>query len=366
MSRATPCRLIVACVALAVAGCQGSVASPSPTKIPTAAPSATTAATPTPTPSPTPEPTPTAGTALLDGMVTDPDRASRLPIAVMIDDNVAARPQHGFNAASIVYQAPADGGEDRYMLVFQEGDAAKVGPVRSGRPYFVLWAAEYRAAFGHYGGDAKTLEFIPTIDKELIYNVDALFGSAAAYKRDPSRPKPHNAYTTTDTFRAVAEQRGAPSEIVSDLDSRPFADDLSADKRPASGSITVPYNRGAAAYTYDHATNSYLRSHAGKAHIDPLDGQRVTARNVVVLFMRQSVDPESEPGHNRPVLAQIGEGRAIVFRDGLAIEGTWKKANEGDLTRFYDKNGKEIALVRGRIFIQVVATGTNVTWKAGT
>jgi len=363
-------RLLATGLVLSLVGCQASTvttASPSssPRRTATPAPTSTPTPTATPTAEPTPTPTPVTGIALLDGMVVDPARAQRLPLAVMIDDNVVARPQHGFNAASIVYQAPADGGEDRYMLVFQEGDAAKIGPVRSGRPYFVKWAAEYRAAFGHYGGDVKTLSYIPTIAGRLIYDVDALNGSGAAYKRDSSRKAPHNAYTTSDNFRATAERRGAPKAIVTGLGSRLFADDLPAEQRPSSGSITVPYNRGASTYAYDHATNSYLRSIAGKAHIDPLDGKRVTARNVVVLFMRQSVDPQSEPGYRRPVLDQIGSGRAIVFRDGKVVEGKWVKTSDGDLTRFYDASGKEISLVRGRIFVQVVATGTKVTWKAG-
>jgi hypothetical protein len=33
------------------------------------------------------------------------------------------------------------------------------------------------------------------------------------------------------------------------------------------------------------------------------------------------------------------------------------------LTRFYDTDGNEVPLVRGRIFIQVVPTGTDVTYK---
>ncbi|HEX8940322.1 MAG TPA: DUF3048 C-terminal domain-containing protein, partial [Candidatus Limnocylindrales bacterium] len=89
-----------------------------------------------------------------------------------------------------------------------------------------------------------------------------------------------------------------------------------------------------------------------------------TGRNVVVLFMALSIDPGSEPGYARPVLAQIGTGRALVFHDGKVWQGTWSKASDGDLTRFYDSAGVEVPLVRGRIFIQVVPTGTNVAWKA--
>ena len=331
-------------------------ASPAVSATPSATPAASSSAAPSETP------TIPSDVARLDGLKTDPAKANRLPLAIMVDDNAVARPQYGFNAASIVYQAPADGGEDRYMMVFQERDGARVEPVRSGRPYFVRWAAEFRAAFGHYGGDAKTLgQVIPAMQGSLIYNVDALFGGGAAFHRDPRRTAPHNAYTTTELFRKVALQRGAPAVMGSSAATWTFVDDRPIAQRPAKGTITIPYGRGATAYAYDRKSNAYLRSVAGRPQVDAADGKRVTARNVVVLFMRLSYDPESEPGHRRPVLDQIGTGKAIVFRDGAMIAGTWRKDDVGSLTRFYDAAGTEIPLVRGRIFIQVVPTGTRVT-----
>ena len=109
-----------------------------------------------------------------------------------------------------------------------------------------------------------------------------------------------------------------------------------------------------------------MRSVAGKAQIDAADGKRVTARNVVVLFQKYSIDPESEPGYHRPVFDHVGSGKALVFRDGHVIKGTWKKPSAAALTRFYDEAGKEISLVRGPIFIQVVPTGAKVTYDAKT
>jgi len=360
-------------VGLAVAACGSSpVPSPTPaTPSPTASPSIETSPSPSietsPSPEVSPSPSPSfpdlpANVARLDGVLTDPTLAAREPLAIMIDDNAVARPQAGFNAASIVYQAPADGGEDRYMLVFQEGDANLVGPVRSGRPYFVRWAAEFRAAFGHYGGDAKTLQqVIPQLNGSLLFDVDALRGGGGAYHRVSSRQAPHNAYTATPLYRRVSVQVGAPAAMVTGLRSWTFIDDGPVAQRPAGGSITIPYGTGTIGYTYDPAANAYLRSVAGRAQIDANDGTRVAARNVVVLFMRLSTDPQSEPGYSRPVLDQIGSGQAIVYRDGVAVAGTWRKPDVGGLTRFFDASGQEIALVRGRIFVQVVPTGTRVS-----
>jgi hypothetical protein len=340
-----------------------------PSVAPEPTPAPTAPASPTPAPEaldPGPTLAPDADYAPLDGVLANPDVRLRLPVAIMVDDNVIARPQYGFNSASIVYQAPADGGETRYMMVFQEKDAKRVEPVRSGRPYFVNWASEYRSAFAHYGGDAKTLIYLPLIDNKVIYNIDALFGSGPAFHRDKSRKAPHNAVTSSTSVRKRAAKEGAPAAMVAGLGVRPFADDLPADERPTKGSIKIPYNRGSTSYTYDKANNRYLRSVAGKPQIDAADGKRVTARNVAVMWMGVSVDPESEPHHNRPLLDHVGSGKALVFRDGHVIKATWKKPSRSALTRFYDAAGKEISLVRGPLFIQVVPTGAKVTYDAKT
>lgn len=382
---------VAAVIALALVACSPTGPTPTPLAIasptPVDEPSASTPsnaptpsgapASPSPSPagpvfsfdpnaSPDPGPTQPPGDAyaLLDGVKASASTRLLLPVAVMIDDNVQARPQYGFNAASIVYQAPADGGETRYMMVFQERQAKRVEPVRSGRPYFVNWAAEYRGAFAHYGGDAKTLKYLPTIHRKVIWNVDALFGSRAAFHRDKTRKAPHNAVTSTAAVRRRAVAQGAEASLADGAATRVFADDLPMDQRPAKGSIRIPYNRGATSYSYDAERNLYLRSVAGRAQIDAADGKRVTARNVIVLFMKYSIDPESEPGYHRPVFDHVGSGRALVFRDGQIIKGTWKKPSAAALTRFYDAAGQEISLVRGRIFIQVVRTGTDVTWSA--
>ena len=335
--------------------------SPQPTQLPP-----TEAPSPTILPSPPASTSPSIGPVLfaIDGMPVEGDHLP-LPIAVMIDDNKVARPQTGFNAASVVYQAPADGGEDRYMLVFQEEVAATIGPVRSGRPYFVHWACEFRAGFAHYGGDLKTLtQVIPSLRGELMFDLDALGRAADAFHRNKAQEKPHNAYTSSPDLRETATALGLPEGMVG-VQSWLFRDDSPASTRPASGKISVPYNRGSTSYSYDRESNTYLRSIAGKAQVDPLDGKRVAARNVIVLFMALSIDPESEPGHNRPLLKHMGTGKALVFRDGEAIKATWRKDSIGDLTRFFDASGAEIQLVRGPVYIQVVPTGTTVDYKMG-
>ncbi len=357
----------------------GGSAAGSPSPAPTGSPIAalpTPTATPIPTlpsliPSVTPSASPTSSAtaglypdltspyADLDGVLTTPALAHQLPMAIMIDDAAAARPQAGFNGASIVYQAPADGGQTRYMLVFQEGSSANVGPVRSARPYFVRWAAEYHALLGHYGGDHQSLtQVIPGLAKS-IYNMDDLNGGSCPYHRISTRRMPHNAYTNTSALRACLPKKHYPTTIDPAVPLRPFTDDLPLDQRPSAATITIPYRGQVVGYTYVRSTDSYLRSIDGRPQIDQSNMTRVTARNVIVLW--QSLTTYVEPGHIRPVVGQIGTGPAIVFRDGQAIAATWRKDDDTDLTRLYDASGHQIPLVRGRIFIQIVPNGTKVT-----
>src|SRR3989442_533073 len=124
-------------------------APPPPPGSPTASPSP---GTPSVSPGPSASPGPVLVGAPLDGLLVSPAAAAQHPIACMIDDLSAARPQSGFSDASVVWQAPAEGGIPRYMLVLQERTPKSVGPVRSARYYYIAWAAEWRAVYCHAGG----------------------------------------------------------------------------------------------------------------------------------------------------------------------------------------------------------------------
>ena len=365
-----PRRLALALVVLSAAACGGSVV-PSATPaaavpIPSSPPSTAPTVTPMPTPSGAPSPSPTPAdpylspVADLTGLAVDPAVAHRLPLAVMLDDAKAARPQSGFNAASIVYQAPADGYETRYMLVFGEGDTGEVGPVRSARFYLTQWASELRAAIAHYGGDRRTRRHI-RYNPEMFTDVDGLGRGNKAYHRVKSRKAPHNAYASTASIRKMALKLGAPEVMSRRLHLRPFVDPSPVAARAATQRIRIPYRTNVITYRYDPAANVYLRSVDGKAQRDPADGERVTTTNVVVLFQKFRIDRKIEPGHSRPDITTLGTGRALVFREGRVVEATWSKEGDTAPTLLLDAAGIEIPLIRGRTFIQVVPPKTKVT-----
>ena len=58
----------------------------------------------------------------------------------------------------------------------------------------------------------------------------------------------------------------------------------------------------------------------------------------------------------------IGTGKALVFQNGQVVQGTWSKASALDREVFYDTNGKEISMVRGQTWVEVVPAQNKVTY----
>ncbi|MBM2821184.1 MAG: hypothetical protein HW405_944, partial [Candidatus Berkelbacteria bacterium] len=100
-------------------------------------------------------------TNLLEGTQTDKTLAGRHPLAIIIENHPAARPQIGLDKASIIYEAITEGGITRFMAIYGPRDADKIGPVRSLRTFFLDWSHEYQAFLAHVGGNIDALDRVP-------------------------------------------------------------------------------------------------------------------------------------------------------------------------------------------------------------
>lgn len=350
-----------------------SAATPGPT--PTASPSPTLVPTPSPSPAPTPVPTPTPVAAVSNGVWIPAEKAelaTRHPIAVMIDDQAAARPQSGLAVADVFYQALAEGGIPRYMAIFQVGDPKAVGPVRSARRYYVGWAKEWRALYAHAGGAPNALAAVRQANRKTLWDADQFRYSTTLY-RITQRRAPHNVFSTGKKLRALGRRLGAKAPFTEPLWT--FKDPAELAERPVGGSIVVPYRANRITYRYDREKDRYVRGVSGvKTQRDWTTKAVVAPSNVVVLFMgtgqlRNDALGQANEKKHRLDIRYIGTGKALVFRDGEVIKATWSKKKDTAPTRFLYASGplkgEPVPLVRGQIAIQVVPRATNVTWKAG-
>lgn len=345
-----------------------SAAVPTPSAPPVATPGAsddgspTPAPSPTPVPTPTPAPTPVLAVAPLTGRLVKPALAARHPIAVMVDDQWDARPQSGFTAASVVWQAPAEGGIPRYMMLFGEGDPKSVGPVRSARLYFVQWASEWTAVYVHVGGSPQARAVLAARGTgQLVYDANELRWGGRYLWRTADRVAPHNVYTDGKHLRALAGRVGAKT-----VDAKPawkFADDAALELRPVGARISLSYPYGAFAYRYQRSTNTWRRYVGGKLQRDRATNQVVAPKNVVIMEVRFGLLGPGQKG--RLEAANIGTGRAWIATNGATIKGTWRKKSVTGPTRFYDRAGRQVVLTRGQTFVQVIPPGTPLKFVKG-
>ncbi len=349
-----------------------------------AAPSATATASPTasPSPSPTPTPMPLPGTIAPDAgpdysNVEAPTTgilypwyesyvATVHPIAVMIDDAAGARPQSGLSQADVVYQAPAEGGIPRYMAVFATQLPEWIGPIRSCRMYFVAWAEEWNALYVHLWGAPNAMNRLVQINGKDIYDADGLKWESRYMLRVNYKVSPHNLYSSGAQLQALAVRLGATAPFTES----PFTfGDLPADERATGGTLVVPYHANTITYRYDPSANAYSRSVTGQnPQVDYGNNQPITPRNVVVLYQETGLLPVEvgQAFKGRLEIGYLGSGKATVYNNGHVVDAIWSKATESSPTLLTyaggPNQGRPVPLARGQTFIQVVPTGTKVTW----
>ena len=88
----------------------------------------------------------------------------------------------------------------------------------------------------------------------------------------------------------------------------------------------------------------------GKPELDKNTGKQVEAKNVVVI--KTSWSPINKDYIR---VKTVGSGGLLVYKNGVVVTGTWEKKDDRAKLYFYDQNHKEISLVPGSTWVEVVA-----------
>jgi hypothetical protein len=290
----------------------------------------------------------------VDGRLLTADDSTEY-FAVLIDNYVAARPVAGVVEASLIIEAPVEGGITRFLSVFSDdSEWLRIGPVRSARPYFVDWAREYDAVLVHVGGSPTALKMLEAADTNRDLN-EMLQGGY--FWRDRQRSSPHNVYTSSELLHESFDELSERAETVEN--DRLFKQSNS--RRPSSASvfkkIIIDYSVPAyfVTWEYDEDNNVYVRWQGGRLVVDEKE-QAVTADNVIIQF----TDIKTIDSLGRKEIRTLGAGEALVMRDGRSIKAQWKKESSGRTHFMFSGAEKEIPLNIGKTWIQVVALDTSV------
>jgi hypothetical protein len=130
--------------------------------------------------------------------------------------------------------------------------------------------------------------------------------------------------------------------------------------------VEIPYpKRALVEYRYDAAIHRFKRWARGEPHTDALTGEQLTAANVIVLYATyQETDVKDVNGQPTFNIVSTGEGRAQVFRDGIAVECKWIRLTRETFLRLVYLDGSPVPLRVGQSWVEVVPPDYHVTFKA--
>jgi len=303
-------------------------------------------------PAPAPE-APKFYSPLSGNLVADEAATHQATTGIMMENSPDARPQSGLKDSGVVFEAIAEGGITRFLVLYQEQKPQLIGPVRSVRQYYVDWVAGFNASVAHVGGSAAALK---EVRNGNYRDIDQFF-NASTYWRATDRYAPHNVYTSFAKIDALNAKKGFTSSQFTG-----FTRKDSVGTTPTASSVDVKISGPLfnSHYNYNAATNTYDRSQAGKPHLDRESGQ-ISPRVVVVMKVNQV--KVLEDGYREQIQA-IGSGAATIFQDGTVQEVTWKKASKTAQITFTNAAGVDVPLARGQTWLTAIPNGSgSVTWQ---
>jgi len=285
--------------------------------------------------------------------VADQAATSQAVTAVMIENSPDARPQSGLQNSGVIFEAVAEGGITRFLVLYQEQKPQLIGPVRSVRIYYVDWLAAFNASVAHIGGSAAALA---EVRNGNYRDIDQFFNSSAYY-RASDRYAPHNVYTTSALLDELNVSKGYTTSEFTGFTRK----DSKAATVPTATSInmTISSSLYNPSYVYNTTTNTYDRSLGGQPHVDRESG-RISPRVVIAMDVIQSTVLQDG---NRESINAVGSGKATIFQDGTVQEVTWSKASKTEQLKFTDAAGKDVPLARGQTWISALPQTGGVTWQ---
>ena len=303
-----------------------------------------------------------AGISLINGLeVEDPNLLDRRVLAVKIDNHPNATPQSGIDQADMVIELNVEG-ITRFITLWHESDVDYLGPNRSGRPTDgEILAGLNEPTFTISGAQAWVQNVITSKGINLIKEL-----SPGTF-RISGRSAPHNLYVDTFTLRETADDRGF-------ADNPPTAPlwefgDLPEDSRTAT-SVNIEFgpNRRVI-WDWDEVQGLWLRTaHAGEESMyrdqDGTEG-RIAVPVLIALYSDPytASPPAGQSGKSLPASTTIGSGRAFVFANGIAVEGTWDRPAETDWFTLETIDGDVMVVPPGQSWLSIVPSdrGLSIT-----
>lgn len=276
-------------------------------------------------------------------------RLDRPAVALKVENAAVARPLSGLEDAELVYEELVEGGETRFMAFYHCKETRKAGPIRSARLVDPAILMPKTRILGYSGANATVISALDEAGVVSVREDEAAPSGAMQRVERPGISSEHTLYANSSAIRKLA-RRDSQDPPPEDLFS--FGDLPEGSKKATT--IILNFG-GASTITYEWSGEAWERLQDGEPFVAET-GAQIAPTNVLVEVHKvrasEVVDVTGTPSPE--IVDETGSGRAVLFRDGRALVGKWRRDSLEDFTTFELKDGSEMIFAPGSIWIELV------------
>ena len=283
---------------------------------------------------------------------------NKRPVAAMVENSPAARPQWGLGSPDITVEALVEGGITRMLWIYANPNKMpKIGPTRSARIDFLEMAEGLDAIYIHFGGAASAYDALYARGYDDIDGAGRgnLGGTASYFDRDSSRRGrgiEHTAYTKGEWMAKAIKDTGVRYD-VKEAYAKPFEFNSKKTKLKDGdcAEITCMFSSGYKhTFKYDSEKKVYLNHMNTKPMVDE-NGKQMAVSNVILLYF-----PSYRPIPNTKgsIDMDLSGGKGVIASNGTYQNITWRKGGPNDMLKLMDEQGNTLKLNKGKSYIGLI------------
>ena len=283
------------------------------------------------------------------------------PVAVMINNHPANYPQYNISKADVLFEVVVEHDLTRMLALFADyNNVPYLVSIRSYRYYFPAISNGFDAFYIHWGEDLTMMWYYDEL------NLDSYDGISNEYLFGRDQERLDAGYSLEHTSCLYGDR--LPDQIYSDGKRTDLREEYLGDafkfvpygtyRIPGDEScrfIDVQYGEQSTQFTYDEQSEKYMKFANDEPQMDGISGEQMEFDNVIVLYTL-IYDREDDEEANRKWLNVFGgldEDYAVGYyaSKGSVQNIRWAKEDEDSRLKFYDMDGNEIDINRGKTYI---------------
>lgn len=291
------------------------------------------------------------------------------PVAIMVNNIPAAMPQYGIDKADVVFEIPVEGYQTRLMCIFADYTRLpQVCSVRSCRKYFPAIALGFDAIYVNCGQNTVIDDYVESIG---VVQYDGAHDRNGLFIRDQGRldagyKTEHTLYFDAPRFPEILEKDGVNMNLAENKQETAF-------KFAPMGETVIPvgeecaklhidFGSCEAGFSYNAETKTYFKTYYDKSQgmlpqCDGKSGKQFEFANLIVLHNEFALDDtavyDTARNYKHRLIDWKGgkDSLGYYISNGIKQQIYWVKDSEKDYMRFFDLEGNEISINRGKTYI---------------